>query len=87
MIATCPDRDRRAHRDPVEPAGQLRYGAGGASRRSGRGGHQVGCAGPAAAEAPAGTVDELLAAGVGVGRRHHRPLDPDVAVRDLDRRG
>jgi len=33
------DRDGRAYRDPVEPAGQLRYRAGGGSRRSGRGGH------------------------------------------------
>ena len=33
-----------------------------------------------------GTVDELLAGGVGVDGRHHRPLHPDVAVGDLDDR-
>ena len=76
-VGDRPHRDRRAHRDPVEPAGQLRYRAGGGSCRPGRGGHQVGRAGPATPEALAGTVDELLAGGVGVDGRHHRPLDPD----------
>jgi hypothetical protein len=54
------------------------------ARRSGRGGHQVGCTGAAAQEVLAGTVDEPLAAGVGVDGRHHRALNPNVAVGDLD---
>jgi hypothetical protein len=41
----------------------------------------------AAQEVLAGTIDEPLAAGVGVDGRHHRALHTDVAVGDFDNRG